>query len=176
MKDKVSYYYDAVFMLTSDLSASVRDLSRYLLRPYSLDFRAIYKSRIERDDRKSGNILGLADVGTAEDITLLKTLLETNANNPKIELACLLALQKIDIQQARDLALLLFGKRKGKLRKRCAEILRLAWDRDVMLEAQTIYAHADLAFKKAILGLYSSVGGWDVLSMLIRAVSERTRK
>ncbi len=41
-----------------------------------------------------------------------------------------------------------------------------------MLETQTIYAHADLALKKVILELYSSVGGWDVLSILIRAVSE----
>ncbi len=36
LKDKVSHYYDAVLMLTSDLSASVRDLARYILRPYSL--------------------------------------------------------------------------------------------------------------------------------------------
>jgi len=99
-------------------------------------------------------------------------LLKTNANDPKIVFACLIALQRIDIQQARDLALSLFGKWKGKVRKRSAEILRRAWDRDVMLETQTIYTHADLELKKAILGLYSSVGGWDALSILIRAVFE----
>jgi len=172
LKDKVSYYYDAILILTSDLSASVRDLARYFLRSYSLDFRAIYKSRIERDDRKAGSILGLAEVGTANDVKLLKTLLKVNANDPKIEFACLVALQKIDIQQARDLALSLFGNRKGKVRKRCAEILRRAWDREIMLETQTIYAHADLELKKATLTLYSSIGGWEALSILIRAVSE----
>ena len=172
LKDKVSHYYDAVLMLTSDLSASVRDLARYLLRPYSLDFRAIYKSRIELDGSNAGDILGLADVGTADDVPLIKTLLKTSTSDPKIELACLMALQKVDIQQARDLALSLFGNRKGKVRKRCAEILRRAWDRDVMLETQTIYAHADLELKRAVLGLYSSIGGWDALGILIRAVSE----
>jgi hypothetical protein len=41
-----------------------------------------------------------------------------------------------------------------------------------MFEVERIYADADITLKKMILRLYNSVGGWDVLSLLIRAVSE----
>jgi HEAT repeat protein len=170
LKDKVPHYYDTVLALTSDVSASVRDLARYLLKPYALDFRPIYKDGIERGNRKVGSILGLAEVGTIDELELLKTQLRTG--DPKVKLACLIALQRIDLQQAKTFALPLLTDQQGKIRKRCIEILRRAWDRDVMLETERIYADADITLKKMILQLYNSVGGWDVLSLLIRAVSE----
>lgn len=170
LKDKVPHHYYAVLALTSDVSASVRDLARYYMRPYALDFRSIYKDRIERGDRKIGSILGLAEVGTIDELELLKTHLQTG--DPKVKLACLIALQRIDLQQASAFALSLLTDQKDKIRKRCIEILRQAWDGEVMLEAERIYADADITVKKMILRLYNSVGGWDVLSLLIRAVSE----
>jgi HEAT repeat protein len=170
LKDKVSHHYDTVLALTSDVSAPVRDLARYFLKPYTLDFRTIYKNRIERGDRRIGSILGLAEVGTVDELELLKRQLQPG--DPNVKLACLIALQRIDLQQARAFALPLLTDQQSKIRKRCIEILRRAWDRDVMLETERIYSDADITLKKMILRLYNSVGGWDVLSLLIRAVSE----
>lgn len=61
----------------------------------------------------------------------------------------------------------------NKIRKRCIEILSRTWDQEVMLETERLYASADHILKKMILILYSTVGGWDVLGLLINATSEK---
>jgi hypothetical protein len=85
---------------------------------------------------------------------------------------CLTGIHKIDLQQGKIFALQLFVDQPNRIRKRCIEILSRAWDQDVLLESERIYTNSDITLKKMILMLYNTVGGWGVLSLLIRAVSE----
>ncbi|HEX6226393.1 MAG TPA: HEAT repeat domain-containing protein [Chryseolinea sp.] len=163
-------YYDMILKLTSDLSASIRDLARYLLKTRELNFREVYKGRIQNNDHKVGSILGLAEVGTTDDLDLLKTLIETQ--DKKTRLACLIGIQKLNVQQAKVFALKFFADEPNKIRKRCIEILSRTWDKDVMLETERLYASTDPIQKKMILILYNNVGGWDVLGLFITATSE----
>lgn len=169
--DNSIQYYDTILKLTSDLSASIRDLTRYLLKTRELNFREIYKGRIQENDHKVGSILGLAEVGTTDDLDLLKPLIETE--DKKTRLACLIAIQKLDVQQAKVFALKLFTDEPNKFRKRCIEILSRTWDRDVILETEQLYKSADPTLRRMILALYTTVGGWDVLGMLINATSDK---
>lgn len=170
LRDNSIQYHDAILKLTSDLSASVRDLARYLLRTYELSFREIYKGRIHKNDQKVGSILGLAEVGTTKDIDLLKTFIETENN--KAKLACLTGIQKLDLQRAKVFAVKLFQGESNKIRKRCVEILSRTWDEDVMVEIKRMYGSGDSVLKKMVLTLYNSVGGWNTLGFLVRGVSE----
>lgn len=170
LADNYIQYYDTILKLTSDLSASVRDLTRYLLKTRELNFGEIYRGRIQDNDDMVGSILGLAEVGTNDDLGLLKTLIESEEK--KIRLACLIGIQKLDMQQAQTFALKYFTQEPKKIRKRCLEILAHTWDQEVMLETERFYAGADPILKKMILILYNKVGGWDVLGLLINATSD----
>jgi HEAT repeat protein len=171
LKDKSMLYYDAILKLTSDLSASVRDLSRYLLKKYELDFKAIYIGRIQENEQKVGSILGLAEIGGTDNLDLLFTLIKTD--NRKIRLACLIGIQKLNLQQAKVFALDFFSDESSKIRKKCIEILSCTWSQDVILETERFYLSGDPVVKKMVLILYSKVGGWDVLGLLINAVSDQ---
>jgi HEAT repeat protein len=170
IKGEASSYYEVILNLTSDLSASVRDLARYLLRSYGLDFRNLYRQRIASETIRVGSILGLSEVGNSEDIDVLIALL--NTNDTSIKLACLNGITKIDLQQARIYALQLISDESNRIRKRCVDILSRTWDAEVMDATERIYVNTNTAAKKSILVLYNSVGGWDILGFLIRAVSE----
>jgi hypothetical protein len=113
----------------------------------------------------------LADVGNSEDLDALIALL--NTKDTSIKLACLNGISKIDLQQGRVYALQLISDESNRIRKRCVEILSRSWDAEVMAETERIYVNANTSLKKSILVLYNSVGGWDVLGFLIRAVSEK---
>jgi HEAT repeat protein len=171
IKAEASSYYEVILNLTSDLSASVRDLARYLLRSYQLDFRDLYRKRIASETSKVGSILGLAEIGNSDDLDVLIALL--NTKDTSIKLACLNGISKIDLQQGRIYALQLISDESNRIRKRCVDILSRSWDAEVMAETERIYVNANTSLKKSILVLYNSVGGWDVLGFLIRAVSER---
>lgn len=171
LADNSIQYYDTILKLTSDLSASIRDLTRYLLKTHELNFREIYRGRIQGNDDKVGSILGLAEVGTNDDLDLLKILIKSE--DKKIRLACLIGIQKLDMQQAKVFALKHFTHEPNKIRKRSLEILAHTWDQEVMVETERFYASADPILKKMILILYSKVGGWDVLGLLINATSEK---
>jgi len=171
LADNSIQYYDTILKLTSDLSASVRDLARYLLKTRDLNFRAVYKGRIQVNDHKVGSILGLAEVGTSEDLDLLKTLIE--AEDKMTRLACLIGIQKVDVQQAKAFALKLLIDEPNKIRKRCIEILSPTWDQDVMRQTERLYERADPILKRMILILYNTVGGWDVLAQFIKATSDK---
>ncbi|WP_276368691.1 HEAT repeat domain-containing protein [Chryseolinea sp. H1M3-3] len=171
LRDNSIQYYDIILKLTSDLSASIRDLARYLLRTHKLNFREIYKDRIQKHEHKVGSILGLAEVATTNDLDFLKTVIEIEDKNTR--LACLVGIQKLDVQQAKGFALKLFADEPNKIRKRCIEILSRTWDRDVILETEQLYENANPTLKRMILTLYTTVGGWDVLGMLIKATSDK---
>lgn len=164
-------YYDAILKLASDLSASVRDLGRYQLKSWGLDFKAIYRERIQNNELKLGSILGLAEVGTTDDLEVLKNV--TKTENSKIQLACLTGIQKLDLQQARGLAVKLFPNASNKIRKRCIDVLSRTWDQDVLLETEKMYQGADAVLKRMILTFYNTVGGWDVLAHFIKATSDK---
>jgi len=57
LADNSIQYYNTILKLTSDFSASIRDLTRYLLKTHELNFREIYRGRIQGNDDKVDSIL-----------------------------------------------------------------------------------------------------------------------
>jgi hypothetical protein len=77
------------------LNAKPKWFGQDLLKTSELDFREIYSGRIQGNDDKVGSILGLAEVGTNDDLDLLKILIESE--DKKTRLACLIGIQKLDV-------------------------------------------------------------------------------
>jgi hypothetical protein len=67
-----SAFENLIYQLTSDDSASVRDLSRYILKYKQYNFQKIYRDRINKKENFIGSILGLAEIGSKEDIEIFK--------------------------------------------------------------------------------------------------------
>jgi hypothetical protein len=134
----------------------------------------LYRKRIASETTRVGSILGLAEIGNSEDLDVLIALL--NTKDTCIKLACLNGISKIDLQQGRIYALQLISDESNRIRKRCVDILSRSWDAEVMADTERIYVNANTALKKSILVLYNSVGGWDALGFLIRAVSESDKE
>jgi HEAT repeat protein len=164
-------YNDSILKLTSDLSASVRDLARYLLKSLGLNFTSVYRERIEKSQFTIGSILGLAEVSTLDDVGVLKSHIEAGDDN-KVKLACLTGIQKLDLQLAKVIAIKLFPNASNKMRKRCIEILSRTWDENVLAETERMFEGGDVVLKRMILTLYNTVGGWDVLPQLIKATAD----
>jgi hypothetical protein len=110
-------------------------------------------------------------VGGVEDVALLENLIELGNNN--IQLACLTGIQKLDLKHAQGIALRLFPYAPNKIKKRCIEILSRTWNQDVLAETEKMFVSSDAVLKRMILILYNTVGGWDVLSQLIRGTAEK---
>lgn len=165
-----SDYREHVMNMTSDTSTSVRDLARFILKSQQVNFRDVYQKRINANERMCGSIAGLGDVGTPDDVELILRFL--NIGNANITSACITAIYKLDKARAKFIALEFLKGSSNRVKRRCIEILASMFDQDVLAETERIYDASDITLKKMILGLFARVGGWDVLSLLIRAVSD----
>ncbi|HWJ29769.1 MAG TPA: HEAT repeat domain-containing protein, partial [Flavisolibacter sp.] len=65
-------FEEQIILLLSDESASVRELSRHLLKGKGLDFAALYRQRIEGKQFLPGSLLGLSETGNSEDVPIFE--------------------------------------------------------------------------------------------------------
>lgn len=168
---------DSVLGLTSDSASMIRERARFLLRELNYDWRMIYTARINDSIDLIGSILGLAEVGNTDDIKILKKHFESP--KPKVKVACLTGIQKLDIDLAYRYALRSINSPSGRLRAISAQILRRRWDSEVMSTTATLFESADAVVQLTILSLHGAVGGWEGLPLIIRATlcqDERLRE
>ena len=140
IKGIVENFVELITALTSDPSTSVRELSRYLLKDKDFEFRKIYRERIIRKESILGSLLGLADVGSHDDLEVFKEFI--NHDDVRIKIACLIAFQKLSLPISKTFALQLFLSPSTKVRGRCIEILSHAWDEEVYEASERIYNKA----------------------------------
>jgi HEAT repeat protein len=156
--------------LLSDVSSSVRDVSRFLLKSKNLNYPNIYRERIQSNENDYSSILGLGETGSQEDVSLLEKLL--SKESVKVKLACLQSLKSLNISTAKKYCLDLFIHPSNKIRKKSIEVLAKTWNSETQEKAEQVYPTADHSQKKTILDLYNKVGGWVAVSPFILAVSE----
>ena len=163
-------FRSVVLELTSDESASVRDLARYLLQMAVEDLRTLYKSQIANNQRIVGSILGLAEVGSENDVEIFKSFVSNN--NLRTKLAGLKAIHRFNKSLSRSYCLDLLTHHSKKIRNRCVDILAELWNLDVSEKCWSVYKEGTIPLRKTILTLFNRVAGWDALPPLILAVSD----
>lgn len=63
---------DQIFLLLSDEAASVRELSRHLLKNKEIDFPKLYRQKIANEQLLSGSLLGLSEIGESKDMQIFE--------------------------------------------------------------------------------------------------------
>jgi HEAT repeat protein len=159
-----------IIELTSDISSAVRDLARFMLRNKNYDFKSIYQARINKNKMVAASILGLAEVGSIEDLALFEKMLSPPES--KIKQACMIAIFKLSPSTAGDLARDYLFHPSGKLSTICADILVKTRTRESLNWLRETYDHNNSRQRKITLKIFSRVGGWDSLNHLLVAVSD----
>lgn len=163
--------YDSVILeMSTDESASVRGLVRFILKEESYDFADIYMQRLTREIGIVGSILGLAEVGKREQVPLI----ERHFLNPstKVKIACLSAIHRLDQTLSKQYALECVTHQSNKVRNKSIEILTSNNDEEVLKYARTKYLSSDCERRRSILKLYVNIGGWDVVGDIIGALND----
>lgn len=163
-------YDSAILELSSDESASVRELTRYLLKDKSLNFAEIYRQRLNQNQKIVGSILGLSEVGTKDDLPTFEKYIQNPST--KIILACLIAIHRIDPTISKQYSLQFLTHPTRRVKSKSIEILSSYYDNDVLEKARTIYINGDYEQKKTILRLFNQIGGWSVIGDIIVALTD----
>jgi len=164
------YFDDIINHLLSDESASVRELSRFLLRIKVVDFIKLYRERISRNQFLPGSLIGLSEVGTIEDLPIFEKYIISSKS--KIVVGCLAAVNKLDPEKATGYSLELLVNPVKKVRNKAIEILAKNSDSAVLKKAREIYGASDFEIKKTILKLYNKIGGWNIVADLLIALAD----
>ncbi len=163
-------FNERVHGLLSDENASVRDLSRRLLKLEGPDAAALYRQRIAGHEMLAGSLAGLAETGNAADLPVFETHLQ-HANR-MIVLACPAAIQRFDEPRAKQRALELLTHTSRRVRELAKDILARRCDRETLLRIRERYATGDPALKRTILPLYQQIGGWPVAGDFLLVLSD----
>lgn len=157
---------DSIF----DVSASVRELARFILRESSIDFTDFYRQRLNADENSHGAILGLSEVRTPADLPIFESYIQKP--NVKVKVACLSAINALNKQIARNYAMDLLSHSSAKIRNKSFEILASTADDEVLEKARDVYRSGNYEQKKSILKMFSQIGGWKIVGDLIIALSD----
>ena len=163
-------FNERIHGLLSDENASVRELSRGLLKMESPEAASLYRQRITGREMLAGSLAGLAETGNAADLPTFETHLQHS--NRMMVLACLAAIQRFDEPRAKQRALELLTHASRRVRELAKDILARRCDRETLLRIRQRYATADPALRKTILPLYQQIGGWPVAGDFLLALRD----
>jgi HEAT repeat protein len=167
-------FHDKIRESIFDVSASVRELARFILRESETDFAGLYRQRLTDDENSPGALLGLSEVGTAADLPIFLTYIARP--RIKIKAACLTALNRLDKETARKCALEFLADSSAKLRNKSVEILSKLVDDEVLEAAREIYRTGDLARRQSMLKMFGRIGDWRVVGDFIIALGDANEK
>lgn len=159
-----------VICLVSDESASVREVARYLLKDRSMDFAEHYRQQLKHNQSLIGSVLGLSEVGTKADLPLFQQFIHHAST--KFELACLVAIHRVEPSASKVYCLKWLTHDSRKIRNKCIDILSMYADNEVLEKARSIFQSGDYEQKKTVLKLFNQVGGWRVLPELFGALTD----
>jgi HEAT repeat protein len=160
--------------LLSDETASVREMSRHLLREKGIDFAQLYRQRIIDKQFLPGSILGLSETGDQADLPSFKQHIHGKIN--KLIVASLVAINKFNPDTAKNYSLELLIHRNKKVRNKAAEILAKNFDSQTLCKVRDIYDIEGYEIKKTILSLFNRVGGWNIIGDLLLALTDENEK
>lgn len=163
-------FLDEIRTAIFDKSEAVRELARFILRDSGIDFAEAYRQKLREDENSVVAILGLAEVGTTEDLPDFEKFIR-RPNAPVI-IACLSALNRLDKTTAKKYALEFLTHSSGKVRNKSLEILASAADQTALETAREVYRTGGVEQKKTILRLFNRIGGWKVVGDFIIALAD----
>lgn len=155
--------------LVSDENASVRELSRRLLKMEGTEAAVLYRQRITAQEMLAGSLAGLAETGAPEDLPLFESSIKSG--NRLMVLASLSAIHRLDGERAKQLALDLLGHSFRRVRGSAKAILARQCDRETLQCIRDRYAAGDPALRRTILPLYQQIGGWRVAADFLLALT-----
>lgn len=156
--------------LLSDEAASVRELSRHLLKGKGIDFVVLYRQRIANQRFLSGSLLGVSETGNSEDLPIFEQYI--HAEKSKLIVACLTAINKFNADKAKQYSLDLLVHPIKKVRGKAVEILAKSMNTETLKKVRDIYATGGYDIKKTILKLYNKIGGWNIVGDLLLALAD----
>ena len=162
------YFENKISKLLSDEAASVRDLSRHLLKNKGIDFATLYRERIAHQQFLYGSLLGLFETGNSEDLLIFERYI--NAEKSKLVVASLTSINKFNSDKAKQYSLELLVHPIKKIRSKAVEVLAKSCDIETLQKVRDIYAKGDYHIKKTILKLYNKIGGWNIVGDLLLAL------
>lgn len=163
-------FLPTILHLLSDTSASVRNLSRFLLRDTSIALAELYRQRVQEGMLTAGSILGLSEIGTKEDSIIFQRYLSDA--DATVQLACITALYRVDPSLSPQYCLQFLPHPSRKIRNKCLTILVSRCDNTVLATLRTIYEKGDYKQKRMALRFFSQVGGWQVLGDLLQSLTD----
>ena len=159
-----------IFALLCDEAASVRELSRHLLKENGIDFAALYRQRIGDKKFFSGSLLGLSETGRSEDVPTFERYIHSEKS--KLIIACLTAINHFNAERSKQYSLELLIHPIKRVRDKAVEIVAKNSDAEALEKARNIYAKGDYIIKKTILKLYNKIGGWNIVGDLLLALAD----
>jgi hypothetical protein len=159
-----------IYDLAADESATVRLFARHELKNEAISFPDLYRRHIQKRYKLAGSILGLAEVGTKDDIPLVEPHIWDTERN--IQFVSLHALYLLNPASARDYALQLLTHDSKKIRYKSAYILTGYAHGDVLEKIKTLFCSATAIQKKTILYLCNKQGGWEILEIILLAIKD----
>ncbi|RZK09196.1 MAG: hypothetical protein EOO46_13700 [Flavobacterium sp.] len=163
-------YNNQIVVLLSDEAASVRELSRHLLKDKDIDFAALYRQRIADAQFLSGSLLGLSETGNSEDLPTFEEYIYSERS--KLIVACLTAINKFNTAKAKLHSLELLVHPIKRVRDKAVEILAKSSDTEILEKVRNIYSKGNYDIKKTILKLYNKIGGWNIVGDLLLALAD----
>jgi HEAT repeat protein len=161
---------DQIAVLLSDESASVRELSRHLLKGKGIDFAQLYRQRIADKKFLTGSLLGLSETGYQEDLPIFEQ--NIFAKRSELVVASLIAVNKFNSDTAKHYALELLVHKSSRVRNKAVEILAKNIDGLSLEKVRGIYAVADYEIKRSVLKLFNKIGGWSIIGDLLLALND----
>lgn len=165
-----SEFDNQIIVLPSDEVASVRELSRHLLKDKKIDFATLYRQRIAAKQFLLGSLLGLSEAGNSEDLLIFEQ--HISSEKSKLIVACLTAINKFNSDKAKNYSLKLLVHPVKKVRNKAIEILSKSSDTATLEKVRNIYSRGDCEIKKTILKLFNKIGGWTIIADLLLALAD----
>jgi HEAT repeat protein len=164
------FFDNQISELLSDETASVRQLSRHLLKDKGVDFAVLYRQRIAHKQFLSGSLLGLSETGSSEDMPIFEQYIR--AEKSKVIVSCLTAINKFNGDKAKQYSLELLVHSIKKVCDKAVEILAKSSDAATLQKVRDIYAKGNFNIKKTILKLYNKIGGSNIVGDLLLALAD----
>jgi hypothetical protein len=171
---QVNEFKTEIHRLLFDASSGIRAEARLLLERTSVyDFWSVYQEELQRKS-DVGCILGLAEVGTKNDIQAIEKFLVSSS--AKLRAASLFAISLLDYPYAKKLALQLLNDDSNAVKRTCCMIIPkeiFPTDLDVL---RVIYDKGENDTKRFTLTIISRYGGWSIAGDFLKGILQTNEK
>ncbi len=171
---QINVFKEELRQLLFDSSSGIRAAARLNLdKVEENDFLEIYKKHAITKPGV-GCIIGLAEVGTKNDIEIIERFLESKS--VKIRAACLFSISLLDYTQAKKLAFDLLNDDSNTVKKTCCTIIEKKISKSDIEKLRSIYDLGRNDTKRFALKTISKYGGWSIAGDFLKGVLQSDNK